>query len=75
MTLSELITEYGEDNLQLQYLDQATDSLNMKGGVTKITFGAEQPIDMNGTVKLGIVVWLDRDRVAEIIKQSKAVRP
>lgn len=75
MKLSELIATYGDDKVQAQYLDQCADRLNMNGGVTKITFGTEQPLTLEGTEKLGIVVWLDRDRVAEIIKQSKAVRP
>ena len=71
VTLSELIAVYGDDKLQFQNLDQCATNLNMNGKITKITFGAEQPIDFNGTVKLGLVVWLDRERVAEILRALK----
>jgi hypothetical protein len=69
--LSELIAKYGDDVVQFQNLDQCTKSLNMNKGHTTITFGAEQPITMDGTVMLGLVVWLDRDRVAQIVAESK----
>lgn len=72
MKLSELIARYGDDIVQFQNLDQCTKSLNMNKGHTTITFGAEQPITMDGTVKLGLVVWLDRDRVAKIVADAKA---
>ena len=72
MKLSELIARYGDDKVQFQNLDQCTEALNMNKGVTKITFGTEQPINLDGTEKLGIVVWMDRKSVAEIIKAEKA---
>lgn len=71
LKLSELIAAYGDDKVQFQNLDQTAISLNMKGGVTKITFGTEQHLGLNGTSKLGLVIWLDRDRVTEIVSASK----
>lgn len=72
MKLSELIAAYGDEAVQFQNLDQCATSLNMNGAVTKITFGTEQPIDpFRGTLKLGFVVWLDRDRVKEIVARQK----
>lgn len=69
MKLSELIAAYGDDDVQFQYLDHCTDTLNMgKKGVTKVTFGTEQSFTLDGTDKLGIVVWFDRKRVADIIE-------
>ena len=44
----------------------------MNKGVTKITFGTEQPINLDGMERLGLVIWFDRDRVAEIVAASKA---
>lgn len=68
MRLSELIAAYGDDKVQFQNLDQCTEALNLKGAVTKITFGTEQRISFDqGTEKLGLVVWLDRERVKEIV--------
>lgn len=74
MTLSELIAAYGDDKIQTQILDECAKSLDYhhKKGTT-ITFGTTMNIHADqGTEKLGIVIWLDRDRVAEIVKQSKA---
>jgi len=71
--LSELIAAYGDDKVQLQNLDQCADKLNMNKGVTKITFGTEQPLTMDGPEKLGLVVWLDRKRVAEIVASNGIV--
>ncbi|MBG7616504.1 hypothetical protein IWC96_14595 [Brevundimonas sp. BAL450] len=68
MKLSELISRYGDDDVQFQNLDQCATDLNYAAKTgTKITFGTEQAVDLNGTKKLGLVVWMDRDRVAEIV--------
>lgn len=72
MNLSELIAAYGDDKVQFQNLDQSLISLNMNKGVSKITFGTEQPVTPDGIGKLGLIVWLDRDRVKEIVAASKS---
>ena len=72
MKLSELISAYGDDKVQFQNLDQCAKSMNMNGGTTTVTFGTEQRVRFEGMEKLGLVVWLDRERVAEIIAASKA---
>lgn len=71
LKLSELIAAYGDDKVQFQNLDQCAETLNMNKGVTKITFGTEQPINLDGMQRLGLVVWFDRDKVAEIVAASK----
>ena len=63
MNIAELITACGVDKVGVQYLDQCADRLNMNGGTTRITFGTEQPLTPNGTEKLGVIVWLDRNDV------------
>lgn len=70
--LSELIAAYGDDKVQFQNLDYCADKLNMNGTTTKITFGTEQRLNLEGTEKLGLVVWLDRARVAEVRKATIA---
>ena len=72
MNLSELIARYGDDKVKFQSLDQCGKSLDYhheKG--TTITFGTEETIGVNGLEKLGLVVWLDRERVQEIIDGEK----
>jgi hypothetical protein len=67
MKLSELIAAYGDEQVHLQNLDQcAINFSRRKDGIIQITFGTEQSFDLNGTKQLGLVVWMDRDRVAEI---------
>lgn len=75
MKLSELIAAYGDDKVQFQNLDHSLINLNMNNGASKITFGTEQTVNLDGTTKLGLVVWLDRDRVAELMTAAKSVRP
>lgn len=72
MKMSELIATYGDDKVEVQYLDQCVLTLDMNTKGTKITFGTEQPLDLKGTKKVGIIVWLDRERVKEIIAKEKA---
>jgi hypothetical protein len=56
----------------IQNLDQCATDLNMGKKGTKITFGTEQRIGLKGTEQLGLVLWLDRKAVADIIADSKA---
>lgn len=72
MKMSELIAAYGDDNLHFQNLDQAADSMDWSrksGG--KITFGTQQEMTLEGTKRLGLILWLDRDKVAAILKQAE----
>lgn len=74
LSLSKLIAEYGDDKVQFQNLDQCADTLDYsaKKGRTMVKFGTEQPIGPNGMERLGLVVWFDRKRVAEIVAASKS---
>lgn len=62
MTLSELILAVGDENVRLQNLDQSSISLNWdaKRG-TVIKFSTSEPLTLDGTSRLGLVIWLDRD--------------
>lgn len=72
MKMSELIRAIGDDNVRFQNLDHSATHLNYsaKSG-TKITFGTEEPLTPNGTVRLGLVLWLDRDAVKVAIDQAR----
>lgn len=71
MKLSELIAAYGDDKVQFQNLDQSLIRANMRGGKSEVTFGTELPVGIDGPDKLGLIVWLDRDRVKEIVAAGK----
>ncbi len=76
MKLSELIAAVGDDVVQFQNLDQDAYSLNYnaKSG-TKISFATGEPITLEGTAKLGLVIWLPRDAVKAALTKAKAERP
>lgn len=71
MKMSELIARYGDDAVQFQNLDTCATSLNMGKNGTKITFGTEQRVGLNGTDQLGLVLWFDRKKVAAIMAELK----
>lgn len=73
MNLSELIAAYGDDKVTFQKLDDCVETMNMTPKGTKATFVTEEKVDFNGFTKLGLVIWLDRDRVAEILAASRAL--
>lgn len=74
MKLSALIIAVGDDNVQFQNLDQCAKSLDWSrkaGG--SITFVTPQTIiPGEGTQRLGLVVWLDREAAAAAIKADAA---
>jgi hypothetical protein len=72
LSLTDLIVAVGDD-VQFQNLDNCAKTLDYhhKKGTT-ITFGTDMNIaGERGTEKLGLVVWLDREKVAEILEKSK----
>lgn len=70
MKLSELITAVGDDNVMFQNLDNDIVRLSTKSnGQSEITFGTKAATDLNGTQKLGLVIWLDRDAVEKATKE------
>lgn len=74
MKLSELICEIGDENIKLQNLDTCADSLDwtIKKG-TKIKFGTEIALTPDGTERLGLVIWLDRDDVKAAMSKIRAL--
>lgn len=73
MKLSELIAAYGDDKVTFQKMDDCASDIDWsaKKG-TRATILTDEPVDFNGFKSLGLIVWLDRDRVAEVIGAAKA---
>jgi hypothetical protein len=73
ISMTALLCAIGDDGIAFQSLDQSLLSANWsaeKG--SKITFGTEQPVNLEGTERLGLVLWLDRKQVAETMARLKA---
>jgi hypothetical protein len=74
MNLSELIAKYGVDKVSLQKLDDCVEKMTMTPKGTKASFVTSEKVDFNGFTKLGLIVWLDREKVAEILAAAKKDR-
>lgn len=67
MKLSELISAYGDERVKFQNLDGSISNMQSGKQANSITFKTDQPFGFDGTAQLGLVVWMDRDRVKEIM--------
>lgn len=71
MKISDLILAVGDDNVKIQNLDHCSIDLNYsaKSG-TLIKFGTDQPLDLEGTKDLGMIVWLPREAVKRAMQEG-----
>lgn len=69
LKLSELIAKYGDENVKFQPLDQCVIEMNMTKKGTTAKFGTQESFDLKGFKKMGLIVWMDREKVAEILKE------
>ena len=68
MKMAELILSIGDENVEFQNLDHCADTLNWSAAKgSRITFVSMQPLTPNGTEKLGLVLWLNRDAVKDAL--------
>lgn len=70
--MTELISKVGDDRIKFQTLDSDAISMDYdhkKGTVIK--FGTDMPLNLDGTKDMGLIVWLPRDVVKQILESSK----
>ena len=74
MKLSELIAAVGDDKVEFQNLDKSVETMETvkDGEGSRFTFVSVMPFDLHGTDKLGLVVWLDRKRVENAVRDWEA---
>lgn len=72
--LSELIAQYGDDNIEFQNLDHCVEHFQTTKRGTIARFGTPQAFSLDGFIKLGLVVWMDRKKVDEIVAKSKELK-
>jgi|HubBroStandDraft_6_1064221.scaffolds.fasta_scaffold00050_76 hypothetical protein len=75
--MSELIAAVGDENVRFQNLDQDAHTVDKTKHGTKISFytdaiQAEELLGGGKTEKIGLVLWLPRDRVDAAIAAAKA---
>lgn len=74
MKLSELIARHGDERVEFQNLDECFLAAQSNKRGVKITFGTSAVTAtalMHQSHKLCLIVWLDRERVKEIMAQDK----
>lgn len=79
MKMSELILAVGDENVVFQNLSNDAYTIDKTKHGTKITFytdqvQAEEFLDAGKTKKMGLVLWLPRDRVDEAIVAEKRAK-
>lgn len=77
MKMSELILAVGDENVVFQNLLNDAQTIDKTKDGTKITFytdavQAEELLNGGATKKMGLVLWLPRDRVDAAIAAEKA---
>lgn len=75
MNLSELIAKYGDENVSFQRVDDCVTDMNMTRNGTRASFVTPERIGLDGFDKMGLIVWLDREKVKAIIAKAKAATP
>ena len=75
MKTSELIAAVGDDKVGVQFIDQCNITMDWdhKKG-TRITFGTDVALTLEGTERLGMIVWMDRDAVKAALAAEKAAK-
>lgn len=75
MNITGLLNAIGDEKIQMQNLDQCAVSLDYSANKgTTITFGTQAAMsadDSHLTVKLGLILWLDRDDVAAALATER----
>lgn len=70
-SLSELIKEYGDDKVKFQTLDSSLIKANRKKDYNEITFGTKADFGIYGLKDMCFIVFMDRDKVKEIMDGAK----
>lgn len=75
MKLSELINFVGDASIVVQNLDTCMTNIATTKDGNLVTFGTKEvsPNDVanNAAPKVGLVVWLPRDKVTEFVQQAE----
>jgi hypothetical protein len=75
MKMSELILAVGDENVVFQNLDSDAHTIDKTKHGTKITFYTNaiqaEEVLFDKSAKIGLVVWLPRDKVEAAIKAEK----
>jgi hypothetical protein len=71
MGIVELITALGDDNVKLNPLDSCITGMNKRKDHNEFTFCTDQAFGSKGPKDLGLVLWLPREKVQEIMAAAK----
>jgi hypothetical protein len=70
--ITELLAKVGDDNINIQALDSCLIRADYAHkNWTVISFGTNQPLLHSGTLDMGVIVWMPRDKVEKILREAK----
>ena len=72
VTLTQALSKIGDENIRLQFISQSLISFKETKADLEICFATEKqnkPLDNNQ--KIGIVIWIDKDRYLAAIESLK----
>ena len=75
MKLSEFIAIYGDDDVKFQRLDECTTNISMTKRGSKASFVTPETFGFDGFDKMGLIIWLDRERATKILADHKSAAP
>lgn len=75
MGLIQLLTDIGDENIKVQYIDECTSQYNYtaKRG-NKLTVHTDEEFDSRGMQRFGIVLWVDREKLKEAQRAVQAAQ-
>ena len=63
--LSDVLAAVGNENIKVQYIDECTSKYQYTAKTgNKLTVHTAEEFDSRGMVRFGIVLWIDRDKLA-----------
>lgn len=75
LPISKLIELIGDENIEMQNLDEATETYDRAKFGTKARFVTTVGFSMDGFDKLGLILWIDRDKAAAALAKHKEENP
>lgn len=66
MSLIQLLTAIGDENIKVQYIDECTSGIQAtKQQGNKLTVHTDEQFTLQGMERFGFVLWIDRKKLEE----------
>lgn len=70
--ITELLAAVGDENIKVQYIDECTSKYQYTAKTgNKLTVHTDEELDSRGMARFGIILWVDRDKLAAAAQQTQ----